>query len=143
MGNGKVAINRVGYLYFSSYSGETKYNISNEEERDKTIQEIILEWLFNYEVGPKYGNKKNIVNIFRTYNSLNNYNGVPIRLDYLRSNFTSFEYFLGVLINDIFVEDNDKSFLRALLSNYTERIINITNYLNSLNITNNTTSNPI
>ena len=143
MGNGKVAINRVGYLYFSSYSGETKYNISNEEERDKTIQEIILEWLFNYEVGPKYGNKKNIVNIFRTYNSLKYYNGVPIRLDYLRSNFTSFEYFLGVLINDIFVEDNDKSFLRALLSNYTERIINITNYLNSLNITNNTTSNPI
>ena len=143
MGNGKVAINRVGYLYFSSYSGETKYNISNEEERDKTIQEIILEWLFNYEVGPKYGNKKNIVNIFRTYNSLNNYNGVPIRLDYLRSNFTSFEYFLGVLINDIFVEDNDKSFLRALLSNYTERIINITNYLNSLNNTNDTISNPI
>ena len=143
MGNGKVAINRVGYLYFSSYSGETKYNISNEEERDKTIQEIILEWLFNYEVGPKYGNKKNIVKIFRKYNSLNNYNGVPIHLDYLRSNFTSFEYFLGILINDIFVEDKDKSFLRSLLSNYTERIINITNYLNSLNNTNNTISNPI
>ena len=141
--NGKVAINRVGYLYFSSYSGENKYNISNEEERDKTIQEIILEWLFNYEVGPKYGNKKNVVKIFRKYNSFNNYNGVPIRLDYLRTNFTTYEYFLNILIDDIFVEDDDKSFLRNLLSNYKERIINITNYLNSLNNTNNTSRNPI
>ena len=141
-GNGQVAINRVGYLYFSLYSGETKYNISNEEERDKTIQEIILEWLFNYEVGPKYGTNKKVVKIFRTYNSLNNYNGVPICLDYLRSNFTSFEYFLGMLISDIFIEDIDKSFLNSLLRNYTVRIINITNYLNSLNNTN-STSNPL
>ena len=143
VGNGQVAINRIGYLYFSSYSGELKYNISNEEEKDKTIQEIILEWLFNYEVGPKYGNKKKLINIFRKYNSLKNYNGVPISLDYLRTNFTSYEYFLNILINDIFVEDKDKSFLRALLSNYTDKIINITNYLNSLNNTNNPTIAPL
>ena len=141
-GNGQVSINRIGYLYFSSYSGESKYNISNEKEKDKTIQEIILEWLFNYEVGPKYGNKKDVINILRTYNSLNNYNGVPICLDYLRTNFTSYEYFLDILINDKFVEDDDKIYLRALLRNYIERIINITNYLNSLNNTNNE-SNPI
>ena len=56
-----------------------------------------------------------------------------MNLGYLNSNFTSYTYFLNVLIRDYFIEDVDKEYLGQILNNYTEKIVNLTNYLKSLN----------
>jgi hypothetical protein len=98
------------------------------------MKEIINDWVFYYLLKTKEGKKKDIINTLKLFSSKNNtYNGIYINLDYLNSNFTTYTYYLNILINDYFIEDIDKEFLGQLLSNYTAKIINITNYLKYLN----------
>ena len=127
-----LVFNRIGYIYFKSEEGEGKIKISTEEEREKTIREFIYFWLFDYQLTPADSKKKNTIDTLKKYNSPNSkFFGTPVSLDYLRTNFTVYIHLLDTLINDYFVEDSDKKYLNQLLSNFTKKIVNITNYLNS------------
>jgi glycosyltransferase involved in cell wall biosynthesis len=132
-----LTINRCGYLSFSDNEKED-YKISTEEERDTTIREFINRWVFEYQLSERYGNKKATIDILKKYNSpKNTYNGIPINLDYLTTNFTTYIYILDDLIDDYFVDDNDKKYLSELLTNYTNKLIN----LNNLKLANTTATN--
>ena len=122
-----LTINRCGYLSFSDNEKED-YKISTEEERDTTIREFINRWVFEYQLTERYGNKSAIINILKKYNSPNNtYNGIPINLDYLTTNFTNYKYILDALIDDYFVDDEDKKYLSELLTNYTNKLTYLKN----------------
>ena len=122
-----LTINRCGYLSFSDNEKED-YKISTEEERDTTIREFINRWVFEYQLSERYGNKRATIEILKKYNSpKNTYNGIPINLDYLTTNFTTYKYLLDDLIDDYFVDDNDKKYLSELLTNYTNKLINLNN----------------
>lgn len=129
-----LTINRIGYLSFSDTEKE-ELKISTPAEKDTTIKEFINRWVFEYQLSQMDGPKKQTIEILRKYNSPDNkYNGVPINLDYLNSNFTTYEYLLNCLITDYFIFDEDKKFLNQLMEKYKNKI----NYLNSLNISNTT-----
>ena len=130
---GFLTINRCGYLSFADNEKE-EYNISTAEERDITIKEFINRWVFEFELSERYGNKNTTISTLRKYCSPNNtYNGIPINLNYLTTNFTTYDYLLDTLITDYFVDDEDKKFLTELLNNHTNKL----NNLNSLQIVNN------
>ena len=128
---GHTTLNRIGYI---NYKPNEELKIGTETERDSSMKEIINDWVFYYLLKTKEGKKKDIINTLKLFSSKNNtYNGIYINLDYLNSNFTTYTYYLNTLINDYFIEDIDKEFLGQLLSNYTAKIINITNNLKYLN----------
>jgi glycosyltransferase involved in cell wall biosynthesis len=134
--NGHIATNRLGYLHTDTISDIVNFNITTEEQRDKAIREFINSWIFDYQVYPKDSKKKPIIEVIKKFTLHNNtYNGIPINLDYLNTNFTAYDYLLNTLIADYFIEDVDKIYISSLLSNYTNKIIYLTNYLKSLNNT--------
>ena len=137
-----ATFNRVGYIYYRPKEEEERPRIDTNLERDSLIKEIIYNWLFDYQIGPKDGNKKEIIARLKQWSLNNNtYYGTPINLDYLNSNFTTYTYYLSTLLNDYFIEDIDKKYLGQLLNKYNDKIINITNYMNYLNSLNRTTIN--
>ena len=116
-----LIVNRLGYLYLCTYRGAGEPKIFNSYERDKTIREFIYFWFFDYQLLPKNDTKKNIVNVLRDYNRKeNHFCRLPMRLDFLNSSFPIFERLLNSLINDSFVAEEDKIFIRDLLHNTTE-----------------------
>ena len=128
---GHTTLNRVGYI---NYKPNEELKIGTETERDSSMKEIINDWVFYYLLKTKEGKKKHIINTLKRFSSKNNtYNGIYINLDYLNTNFTTYTYYLNILIHDYFIEDIDKEYLGQLLNNYTAKIVNITNYLKYLN----------
>jgi len=120
-----LIVNRLGYLYLCTYRGAGEPKIFNSYERDRTIREFIYFWFFDYQLLPKNDTKKNIVNVLRDYNRNDNqFCRLPMRLDFLNSPFPIFERLLNLLINDSFVDEEDKIFVRELLHNTTERTNN-------------------
>ena len=114
-----VIINRVGYVYLydKKKSIEAKVNIQNE--KDKTIKEIIYIWFFDYQLLPKENNKKILIETLHNYTRINNtFNNFPIRLDNLITKFTIYERLLLLLLNDPAVLGRDKLFIQELYINY-------------------------
>ena len=133
---GHTTINRVGYIYFKSDDGEGNIKIGTEKERDNTIKEFINFWLFDYQLLPKDDKKKNIIENLRKYSLPNNtFYGTPVNLNYLNTNFTTYSHLLVTLINDYFVDEQDKNFVGGLLNNYTIKFMNNITYYDMINNT--------
>jgi glycosyltransferase involved in cell wall biosynthesis len=128
---GHTTINRLGYIYCTSTKIENNLTIDTQEQRDYLIKEFINYWLFDYEISQKDDKKKRIIENLRIFNMPNNtYNGIPINLNYLNSNFTPYFHLLDSLLNDSFVEDIDKSYVGELINNYTLKYMNKLYYVN-------------
>ena len=114
-----LVINRIGYMYYSSASGEGNVKIRTEKLRNRTIREFIYFWLFDLELLPREDNKKDIINKLRRFNNPDNtFHGTQMHLDYLCEKFGVYEHLLKTLIDDKFVEKEDKNFVTGLLNDY-------------------------
>ena len=116
-----LIVNRYGYIYLFNLKGAGVPKIRNSLLRDKTIKEFIYFWLFDLELLPVEDNKKSVINQLRKYNKEDNkFCRLLMTLDYLNSKFPIYGHLLTLLINDPFVEKNDKQFLRELYKNSTK-----------------------
>ena len=123
-----LIINRLGYILLYDRNTAIEPFIKNQLEKEKTIREFIYFWYFDYQLLPKDSNKKNIISTLKNYNMKNNrFCGIPMRLDFLISRFEIFERLLTLLINDPFVDNLDKEFIRILYNNEINKEKNILN----------------
>ena len=117
-----LMINRVGYLYLPTPEGIGKIKIKNKEEKNKTIREFILFWIFDLQFLPKDSKKKNVIQNLRKFHNANNrYFDSYINLNFLIYKYQPYEYLLNTLIEDPYVLEIDKIFLKHLLDDYMER----------------------
>ena len=98
--------------------------IGNPKKNFKLICEFIYLWLFDFELLPKTDNKKSVINVLRYFNNENaKYWDIKLNLGYLNDKFIPYEHLLTELINDNYVLNEDKVFIKELLNKY----YNITN----------------
>ena len=118
-----LTINRVGYCYFPSYLGEGMLKVGSRWRKEKAIREFILFCLFDYQILPKNDNKKSVIDEMRKFiNPENRVRGKIVLISYLKTEFPIYEHLLKTLLNDIYIEKNDKKFVKELLNNYTKII---------------------
>ena len=116
-----LIVNRYGYIYLFNWRGAGIPRIKNSLLRDKTIKEFIYFWLFDLELLPVEDNKKSVINKIRDYNKEDNkFCNLLMKLDFLNSKFPIYGHLLTLLINDPFVEKEDKQFLKELYNNSTK-----------------------
>ena len=119
-----LIINRLGYIFL--YDRETIYEPQtyNKFVRNKSIQEFILFWYWDYYLLPKNDNKKSIVDTLRKYaRPENTFCQLHMSLEFLIERFKPYEKLLQKLMGDPFVDADDKLFV-SYLYNSTK-----TNYL--------------
>ena len=115
-----LTINRIGYMYFPSYLGEGMLKVDTELRREKAIKEFIYFWLFDYEMCPKNDKKKKVINQLHDFlKPGNKIRGKIVLINYLQKEFPIYEILLNRLLNDTYVELEDKKFVNELLTNYT------------------------
>ena len=114
-----LIVNRLGYIFLYNKNTTIEPTIRFDYQRDKTIREFIYFWYFDYQLLPKNNNKKNIVNTIIEFNKNNNtFCKLPMRIDFLLSEFNIYERLLNLLINDPFVLVEDKQKLDGIYKNY-------------------------
>ena len=112
-----LIVNRLGYIYLSTKDGIGTPKINDSNEKDKTIREFIYFWLFDYELLKKESKKKVIINKLRNYSKEDNkFYGLPMSLQFLTSNFPIYDHLLNLLINDLYIEEEDRNFVKDLLN---------------------------
>ena len=107
-------INRIGYIYIKSPKGEGHIKSNNKKEKNKSLQEFIYFWLFDFQVSPKKSNKKNIIKMLKKFKSGDNKINHNLNFSYL-TDFTIFHHLLQLLLNDPYVDNSDKIFIKKLL----------------------------
>jgi len=116
-----LMINRPGYLYIKTY-GEGTLKPGDRAYNFKKIKEFINFWIFDLELLPKQDNKKSVIDNLRNFNKNNNrYFGVIMNLNYLIEKFEPYEHLLTVLIDDPFVKNEDKQFVKDLYNQYKQK----------------------
>ena len=90
------------------------------------MREFVYFWLFDYQILPRDNNKRRVINKLKMYN-LNNgtFDGTPLNLNYITTNFTAYEHLLKVLIEDPCVKEDEKPFIGELLNNYYSKLKNL------------------
>lgn len=116
-------INRKGYLYLIGTNEEGAVKVGDANVNNKMIREIIYFWLFDLGLLPKDNNKKEIIKILMNFNNKNNmFYKKNINLSYLIKKFEPYEILLNSLLEDNYVLNEDKEFIKALLDEYYQRI---------------------
>ena len=112
-----LVVNRLGYIFLYDRAKAIEPRIRNRFVRNRTIREFIYFWYWDYNLLPKYDNKKSIVNTLRMYSRDNNrFCRLPLNLNFLTRKFNIYENLLNSLIKDPFVEEEDKQFASFLLN---------------------------
>jgi hypothetical protein len=89
--------------------------IGNKFLRNRSIKEFILFWYWDYCLLPKNDNKKSIINTLRKYaRPENKFCNLNMSLEFLIGRYIPYENFLKRLIDDPFVESEDKLFISYL-----------------------------
>ena len=116
-----LVVNRVGYCYFPSFMGEGMLKVGSRKRQEKAIREFIYFWLFDYQALPKNDSKKVIIDEMRRFTDPENrVRGKIVLISYLKTEFPIYEHLLNTLLDDIYIEKDDKIFIHELLTNYTE-----------------------
>lgn len=109
--NTYLMTNRIGYIYLRERNGEGHIRIGNKKTNEKTMKEIILFFLFDYNLAYYKSNKSDIINGLRFFN-----NNRKLSLKYLNNNYPPYIHLLKVLINDKYVSKTNKIFLFSLMN---------------------------
>ena len=119
-------INRPGYLYFISFTGEGTIKTGDTKINDNTIREFIYFWIFDLKLLPKKDSKKSIIKELKNFNNPDNkYLGTKVNLSFIATKFPIYEYLLNSLRHDIFVSNKDKKFVDELYNDYMNRFKNL------------------
>ena len=108
---------RVGYVYLQDGKGAGSPKRVTEIEKDNVIKEYLGSLYFKYCMLPKSDNKKEIIDKLREYNGPNN----ETKLIYLQTNFELLYNLINILINDHYISDEDKVFLKSIINDTKER----------------------
>jgi glycosyltransferase involved in cell wall biosynthesis len=121
-----LVVNRLGYIFLYDRKNIYEPKVFNKFVRNKSIKEFILFWYWDYCLLPKNDNKKSIVNTLRKYvRPENKFCLLHMSLEFLTDRFRPYEKLLEKLMDDPFVDADDKLFVSNLY-NSTK-----TNYLSS------------
>ena len=105
-----LMINRIGYVYLRDSSGEGHIRSGNQKINEKSIKEVILFFLFDYNLAYIKSDKSDIIKNLKNY-----YKGRRnIKLSDLKSYFPPYYHLLSVLIKDKYVSKENKIFLLSL-----------------------------
>ena len=107
-----LVIERVGYVYHYSSSGEGTSKLYNEKLRNREIQQFIQLLYFRHNLLPKKDNKTIIIEELQNYNKEKS----SLRLNFFRSKFYILNDLINILIKDPYVADKDKIFLKQILN---------------------------
>ena len=111
-----LIVNRLGYISIVTSNTVGIPKIKTTKDKNKTMKEFILFWLFDYQLLPKEDNKKAIIKKLRSYiKPFNHFFEFKINLSYLKEKFSAYNHLLKTLIKDPNVEDDDKDFVKELL----------------------------
>ena len=106
--------NRIGYIYLKDSKGQGHIRNGNAFINDKTIKEIILFFLFDYNLAYKRSDKSNIVKNLKDFKRGKKH----LKLSHLKSYFPPYIHLLNMLINDKYVSTENKLFLLDLKKEY-------------------------
>ena len=102
--------NRMGYIYLKDFKGQGHIKSGNKEINEKTIKEIILFFLFDYNLAYNKSNKSDIINNLKIYQK----GKKNLKLADLKSYFPAYDHLLNILIKDKYVSKKDKLFVLSL-----------------------------
>ena len=95
--------------------------VGSRWRQEKAIREFIYFWLFSYQILPKNDTKISVIEEMKKFiNPENKVRGKIVVISYLQTEFPIYEHLLYTLLNDTYIADNDKDFVRELLVNYTK-----------------------
>ena len=118
-----LVVNRLGYIYFKTKDSPSVPKIEDPIQKDKTIREFIYFWYFDYQLLPKDDNKEKIIKNLRKYSkSDSTFFKLPMSLVFLTSNCPIYDRLLFLLINDKYISDEDRNFVKELYSNSPKNI---------------------
>ena len=103
-------VNRICYIYLKDSKGEGHIRSGNPFINEKTIKEIILFFLFDYNLAYEKSDKSNIIKNLREYKK----GKKNLKLSDLKSKFPPYMHLLELLINDKYVTKENKLFLLNL-----------------------------
>ena len=108
--NSFLMTNRVGYIYLRDSKGQGHIRSGNAFINEKTMKEIILFFLFDYNLAYAQSDKANIIKNLRDYKKGKSH----LKLSDLKSNFPPYVHLINLLINDKYVSQKNKIFLLNL-----------------------------
>ena len=111
--NTYLMTNRIGYIYLREPNGEGHIRIGDKKVNEKSIKEIILFFLFDYNLAYSKNDKHDIINNLRLFNN----HKKKLSLNDLKTSFPPYNHLLKALINDKYVSKENKLFLLSLKHN--------------------------
>ena len=108
-----LVVNRNSYLYYKDGNGEGDIKVENDFQKNKIIIEFLNFLYFDLKLLPKENNKNEIIKKLRHYSKSKEMN-----INFLTSNFDILNDLLIILINDPFVSNIKKVFLKRLLNEF-------------------------
>ena len=112
--NSFLMTNRIGYIYLKDSKGQGHIRNGNAFINDKTIKEIILFFLFDYNLAYERSDKSNIIKNLKDFKRGKRH----LKLSHLKSYFPPYVHLLNMLINDKYVSPENKLFLFDLKKEY-------------------------
>jgi hypothetical protein len=106
-------VNRNSYLYYKDGNGEGDIKVENDFQKNKIIIEFLNFLYFDLKLLPKENNKNEIIKKLRHYSK-----SKEININFLTSNFDILNDLLIIIINDPFVSNTKKVFLKRLLNEF-------------------------
>jgi len=113
-----LMVNRIGYIYLKLPGGAGSVKYGNPKVNESSMREYIYFWLFDYCLSYKKSKKKDIISKLHFYNDKSEH----IKLTDLTNPFPPYEYLLDLLLNDTFIDERDKAFIKKLKYNYTKKL---------------------
>ena len=111
-----LIINRLGYIYFENKNFEFQPNLDNDIEKDKTINELLYCLYFDTLLLDQDDEKKPVIINLRKFNiTKSSFDGIPMKLDFLRKKSDIFFALIKKLLFDPAVMFVDKIFIKDLL----------------------------
>ena len=102
--------NRIGYIYLRDSKGQGHIRNGNKIINEKSIKEIILFFLFDYNLAYNKSDKSDIIKKLAIYQKGRR----NIKLSDLNSCFPAYNHLLNILIKDKYVSKKNKLFLLSL-----------------------------
>ena len=106
-------VNRVGYIYLRVPGGAGVIRHGDNTTNEKTMKEFVYFWIFDYLMLDEKNDKKTVIeNLYKFNGKDKNYH-----LNDLKNYFPPYIHLLDLLINDAYIKEKDRDYIKALKFN--------------------------